>query len=44
MLYDTYYTERYMGLPGDNAAGYNASKVFWGLDKLRCDFEKRLCS
>jgi len=25
--YDTYYTERYMGLPGDNAAGYRASSV-----------------
>ena len=24
-LYDSIYTERYMGLPGDNAAGYSAS-------------------
>jgi len=25
--YDTFYTERYMGLPGDNEAGYRASNV-----------------
>jgi dipeptidyl-peptidase-4 len=25
--YDTYYTERYMGLPQENAAGYRASNV-----------------
>jgi dipeptidyl-peptidase-4 len=25
--YDTYYTERYMGLPQENAAGYHASSV-----------------
>jgi dipeptidyl-peptidase-4 len=26
-LYDTHYTERYMGMPNDNAAGYAASEV-----------------
>jgi dipeptidyl-peptidase-4 len=34
-LYDTYYTERYMGSLDENAAGYNQSKVFWGLEALR---------
>jgi len=27
-LYDTHYTERYLGRPQDNAAGYEASSVF----------------
>jgi dipeptidyl-peptidase-4 len=27
-LYDTHYTERYLGRPADNAAGYEASSVF----------------
>ena len=27
-LYDTHYTERYLGLPSDNKAGYEASSVF----------------
>ena len=27
-LYDTHYTERYMGTPADNAQGYEASSVF----------------
>ncbi len=27
-LYDTHYTERYLGTPRDNAAGYEASSVF----------------
>ncbi len=27
-LYDTHYTERYLELPGDNPAGYEASSVF----------------
>ena len=27
-LYDTHYTERYLGKPQDNAAGYVASSVF----------------
>jgi dipeptidyl-peptidase-4 len=26
-LYDSVYTERYMGLPGENAAGYDRSSV-----------------
>lgn len=26
--YDTHYTERYMGLPADNPAGYRESAVF----------------
>lgn len=36
-LYDTYYTERYMGLPTeeDNSVGYNRSSVFHYLDNLR---------
>ncbi len=36
-LYDTYYTERYMGLPrmNDNFVGYNKSSVFHYLDNLR---------
>ena len=33
-LYDTHYTERYMGDPADNAEGYAASNVFSGLDTL----------
>lgn len=31
-LYDTHYTERYMGTPQDNADGYGASSVFAHLD------------
>tara|TARA_R110002096_G_scaffold132181_8_gene282379 strand:+ start:1717 stop:2967 length:1251 start_codon:yes stop_codon:yes gene_type:complete len=31
-LYDTHYTERYMGTPQNNAAGYEASSVFAHLD------------
>ncbi len=34
-LYDTAYTERYMGTPADNAAGYAASEVTARLDRLR---------
>ena len=34
-LYDTYYTERYMGTLADNPRGYNDSKVFWRLEPLR---------
>ena len=34
-LYDTYYTERYMGTIHDNAGGYNKSAVFPYLDNLR---------
>jgi len=33
-LYDTYYTERYLGLPRDNDAGYTRSAVFAWLDGL----------
>ncbi|HET7556574.1 MAG TPA: DPP IV N-terminal domain-containing protein [Rhodanobacteraceae bacterium] len=33
-LYDTYYTERYLGLPRDNEAGYTRSAVFAWLDGL----------
>jgi dipeptidyl-peptidase-4 len=33
-LYDTHYTERYMGLPADNAEGYRQSSVFSHLDSL----------
>lgn len=34
-LYDTHYTERYMGTPQDNAAGYEAGNVLTYADKLR---------
>ena len=34
-LYDTHYTERYLGHPDDNAEGYEASSVFPWLDGLR---------
>jgi len=34
-LYDTVYTERYMGTPEGNPAGYNASSPLWRLDNLR---------
>lgn len=33
-LYDTFYTERYMGTPENNADGYQASSVFAHLDGL----------
>jgi len=33
-LYDTHYTERYMGLPGDNADGYRDATVLAHLDGL----------
>ncbi len=33
-LYDTFYTERYMDMPDDNAEGYAASSVFTHIDKL----------
>lgn len=35
LLYDTYYTERYMGLPQENRKGYNQSRVYGKLDNLR---------
>jgi dipeptidyl-peptidase-4 len=34
-LYDTHYTERYMGTPQDNEAGYKAGNVLTYADKLR---------
>jgi dipeptidyl-peptidase-4 len=34
-LYDTYYTERYMGMPKENAAGYADSGVYSRLDGLK---------
>jgi dipeptidyl-peptidase-4 len=34
-LYDTCYTERYLGLPSTNATGYEQSGVFAALDGLR---------
>jgi dipeptidyl-peptidase-4 len=33
--YDTIYTERYMGLPSENAEGYEASSVITYADKLQ---------
>ena len=36
-LYDTHYTERYLGKPQDNAAGYAASSVLTYADGLRGD-------
>ena len=34
-LYDTHYTERYMGTPANNASGYAESNVLAHLDRLR---------
>jgi len=34
-LYDTHYTERYMGTPADNAAGYAATEVTGRLPRLK---------
>lgn len=34
-LYDTHYTERYMGTPADNAAGYAATEVVARLPRLK---------
>jgi dipeptidyl-peptidase-4 len=33
-LYDTHYTERYMGLPDENAEGYRQANVLTHLDRL----------
>ena len=33
-IYDTHYTERYMGLPDENAEGYQAANVLTYVDKL----------
>ena len=34
-LYDTIYTERYMGRPIDNPSGYNSSTPLWRLENVR---------
>jgi dipeptidyl-peptidase-4 len=34
-FYDTIYTERYMGLLGDNAAGYGSSSVILRADRIK---------
>ena len=34
-LYDTHYTERYLGHPDENSAGYDATSVFPYLENLR---------
>jgi dipeptidyl-peptidase-4 len=34
-FYDTIYTERYMGLLGDNAAGYDSSSVLLRADRIK---------
>ncbi len=34
-LYDTHYTERYMGTPADNAVGYGAAEVVSRLSRLK---------
>lgn len=34
-LYDSHYTERYMGTPADNAAGYKSSSVLTHADKYK---------
>jgi dipeptidyl-peptidase-4 len=36
-LYDTHYTERYMGLPAANVDGYRTASVFTHLDGIRDD-------
>jgi dipeptidyl-peptidase-4 len=36
-LYDTFYTERYMDTPQDNAQGYETSSVFYHLERLETD-------
>ncbi|MEN1944783.1 S9 family peptidase [Luteimonas sp. MJ293] len=36
-IYDTHYTERYMHLPQDNAAGYREASVFTHADNIRSD-------
>jgi len=35
--YDTHYTERYLGLPAENAEGYGASAVFPYVESMRGD-------
>jgi dipeptidyl-peptidase-4 len=36
-LYDNIYTERYMGLPDENAQGYDSASVFSYVDRLKGD-------
>ena len=36
-LYDTFYTERYMDTPQDNADGYEKSSVFYHLERLETE-------
>ncbi|MEM7639496.1 MAG: DPP IV N-terminal domain-containing protein [Pseudomonadota bacterium] len=36
-LYDTFYTERYMDTPQDNAEGYEQSSVFYHLERLETE-------
>ena len=36
-LYDTFYTERYMDTPQDNADGYDKSSVFYHLEQLKTE-------
>ena len=36
-LYDTFYTERYMGLPQEQAESYERSSVFYHLEKLQTE-------
>ena len=36
-LYDTFYTERYMDTPQDNAEGYDKSSVFYHLEQLKTE-------
>jgi dipeptidyl-peptidase-4 len=39
-LYDTFYTERYMDTPQDNADGYETSSVFYHLDRLETELPR----
>ncbi|MEO1553254.1 MAG: DPP IV N-terminal domain-containing protein [Pseudomonadota bacterium] len=39
-LYDTFYTERYMDTPQDNADGYEKSSVFYHLDRFETELPK----
>ena len=36
-LYDTFYSERYMDTPQDNAEGYDKSSVFYHLEQLKTE-------
>ena len=41
-LYDTFYTERYMGTPQNNPDGYERSSVFYHLDRFEGDLDPLL--